>query len=70
MGVKITNNAAGTLAAGISSSATTLTVTTGQGALFPTLTGVDYCFLTLIDTSNNLEIVKCTACSTDSFTIV
>ena len=70
MGVKITNNAAGTLAAGISSSATTLTVTTGQGALFPTLTGVDYCFLTLIDTSNNLEIVKCTARSTDSFTVV
>jgi hypothetical protein len=70
MGVKITNNAAGTLAAGISNSATTLTVTSGQGALFPTLTGVDYCFLTLIDTSNNLEIVKCTARSTDSFTIV
>jgi len=70
MGVKITNNAASTLAAGITSSATTLTVTSGQGALFPTLTGTDYCFLTLIDTSNNLEIIKCTARSTDSFTIV
>jgi hypothetical protein len=70
MGVKITNNAAGTLSAGITNSATTLTVTSGQGALFPTLTGVDYCFLTLVDTSNNVEIVKCTARSTDSFTIV
>jgi len=70
MGVKITNNASATLAAGISDSATTLTVTTGQGASFPTLTGVDYCWLTLVDTSNNLEIIKCTARSTDSFTIV
>jgi len=70
MGVKITNNASATLAASISNSATTLTVTTGQGASFPTLTGVDYCWLTLVDTSNNVEVVKCTARSTDSFTIV
>ena len=70
MGVKITNNASATLAASISNSATTLTVTTGQGASFPTLTGVDYCWLTLVDTSNNVEVIKCTARSTDSFTIV
>jgi len=70
MGVKITNNAAGTLAASITNSATTLTVTSGQGALFPTLTGVDYCWLTLVDVSNNVEVIKCTARSTDSFTIV
>jgi hypothetical protein len=70
MGVKITNNASATLAASITNSATTLTVTSGQGASFPTLTGVDYCWLTLVDTSNNVEVIKCTARSTDSFTIV
>jgi len=70
MGVKITNNASATLAASITDSATTLTVTSGQGALFPTLTGADYCWLTLVDVNNNVEVTKCTARSTDSFTIV
>lgn len=69
MGIKLTNNAFGTLAAGINSSATSITLTTGQGARFPTLSAGDYFYATLIDTSNNLEIVKCTARSTDVLTI-
>jgi hypothetical protein len=70
MGIKLTNNAFATLAAGINSSATSITLTTGQGARFPTLAGGDYFYATLVDTSNNLEIVKCTARSTDVLTVV
>ncbi len=69
MGIKLANNANATLAAGINSSATSITVTTGQGARFPTLSVGDYFFATLIDTSNNLEIVKVTARSTDVLTV-
>ena len=65
-----TNNAYSTLASGITDVATTLTVTASEGARFPSPTGADYFYATLIDTSNNLEIVKCTARSTDTFTVV
>ena len=70
MGIKLTNNANATLAAGINSSATSITLTSGQGARFPTLGAGDYFYATLVDTSNNLEIVKCTARSTDVLTVV
>lgn len=70
MGIKLTNNAFATLAASINSSATSITLTTGQGARFPTLGAGDYFYATLVDTSNNLEIVKCTARSTDVLTVV
>jgi len=69
MGVKVSNNAFGTLSAGISSSDTTVTLDSGQGARFPTLGAGDYFYATLVDTSNNLEIVKVTARSTDSMTV-
>lgn len=65
-----TNNAFSTLNAGISDSATSITVASGEGALFPSPTGSDYFYATLIDTSNNLEIVKCTSRSTDVLTVV
>ena len=70
MGIKLSNNAFGTLAAGINSSATSITLTSGQGARFPTLGAGDFFYATLVDTSNNLEIVKCTARSTDVLTVV
>jgi len=70
MGLKVTNNAFGTLNAGINSSATSIVLTAGQGARFPTLSAGDYFYATLIDTSNNLEIVKVTARSTDTMTVV
>lgn len=70
MGIKFANSAFATLAAGINSSVTSITLTTGQGARFPSLAGGDYFFATLIDTSNNLEIVKCTTRSTDVLTVV
>ena len=70
MAVKFANNAYSTLAASITSSATSVTLITGEGARFPTLSGADYFYATLIDSSNNLEIVKVTARSTDVLTIV
>ena len=70
MGVKVTNNAFGTLSAGINTSDTTITLDSGQGARFPTLGAGDYFFGTIVDTSNNLEIVKVTARSSDSMTVV
>lgn len=70
MGLKVTNNAYGTLNAGITSSSTTIVLNAGEGSRFPTLSAGDYFYATLIDTTNNLEIVKVTARSTDTMTIV
>jgi len=67
---KFTNNATATLSASINSTTTTITVTSGQGALFPSLSTGDYFYATIIDSSNNIEIVKVTARSTDSLTVV
>jgi phage-related tail fiber protein len=69
MGIKVANNAFATLASGITSSATSITVASGQGARFPTLGAGDYFYATLINTSNQLEIVKCTARSADVLTV-
>ena len=68
---QFTNNAATTLASGILSGATSLTVATGTGALFPSLSGGNFFYCTLQNTAGTtVEIVKVTARSTDTFTIV
>ena len=65
-----TNNAATTLASNITNVATTLTVASGTGALFPSPTGSNYSYVTLINAAGTvLEIVKLTARSTDTLTI-
>ncbi len=69
MGVKVTNNGFGTISAGITSSATTIVLDSGQGARFPALASGDFFFGTLVDTSNNIEIIKVTARSSDSMTV-
>jgi len=70
MAMKFTNNATSTLATGINNSVTSLSVASGQGALFPTLGGSDYFYCTLANLAGTVEIVKVTARSTDTFTIV
>jgi hypothetical protein len=71
MAILFTNNAATNLASSITSIATSLTVTASTGALFPNPTGGDYFLLTLIGISGSpIEIVKVTARSTDTMTIV
>ena len=62
------NNASTTLTADITNVATSFNVT--AGALFPAATtGGDYFYCTLVDSSNNLEIIKVTNRSTNTFTI-
>lgn len=70
MAVKFTNNASATLASSITNSATSISLTSGEGALFPSLGAGEYFFATLIDSSNNLEIVKVTARTADALTVV
>jgi len=70
MGIKLTNNAVATVPSAMSSTQTSLTVTAGKGALFPILGTGDYFFATLMDVSNNFEIVKVTARTDDVMTMV
>jgi hypothetical protein len=64
------NNAATYLAFGITNTATTMQVSANAGSLFPTPTGGDYFYVSLISLSGPIiEIVKCTARSGDVFTI-
>lgn len=73
MKILASNNASTVLAAGISASATSLTVATGSGSSFPTpVSGTSYFKLTLIDaaTESINEIVHVTAVSGDTFTII
>lgn len=62
------NNATTTLTADITSVATSFNVT--SGAAFPAATtGGDYFYCTLVDSSNNIEIVKVTNRATNIFTV-
>lgn len=65
---KFKNNASSRLASGIAAGDTVLTVTTGEGALFPSLGTGDYFYATL-ESGTAIEIVKVTARATDTFTI-
>jgi hypothetical protein len=69
-----TNNAWSFLNGGITAVATSITLSTGEGARFPTPTGGDYFLLTLIGLTNGVEasweIVKVTARATDVLTVV
>jgi len=67
MAVKFTNNAATTLAAGINSSATSISVT--DGSVFPSLSSGEHFYCTFDDTTN-VEIVKVTARSSNTLTVV
>lgn len=70
MAVLVKNNAYSTLASGISNVATTINLAAGTGSRFPAAGGADYFYATLINTSNQLEVVKVTARSTDTLTVV
>lgn len=66
-----TNNAESTLASGISDSATSISVASGEGALFPTPAGGNVFLATLVRASDDaIEIVEVTARSTDTLTVV
>ena len=56
--IKFTNFAATTLASGINSVVTSLTVATGTGALFPTLVGAQYFYCVLADAATGTTSTK------------
>lgn len=64
---QLTNNASALLASGISNVATSLTVASGKGALFPA-PGANYFYATITEGAL-IENVKCTARTTDTLTI-
>lgn len=69
--IKFSNHATTTLASALASGATSLTVASGKGALFPSLTGSEYFYATIedADDASSYEVVKVTARSSDTFTI-
>jgi hypothetical protein len=69
MGIKFANNAWGVLASPLAAGDGTVTLSAGHGSRFPALSASDYFYGTLIDTANNLEVVKVTARATDTMTM-
>lgn len=63
------NNSSSLIASGIIAGDGQVTLSSGEGALFPSPTGTDYCVCTLEDVAGNLEIVHMTARSGDICTI-
>ena len=70
MPIKLANNSSGTLATAINASDTGIALTTGDGVDFPTLGSGDYFYATITSTQGTQEIVKVTARSGDSLTVV
>jgi len=70
MPAQFKNNATATLAASISSTATTIVLSSSLGNRFPSLTAGQFFFATLFDALGTYEIVKVTARTGDSLTVV
>lgn len=70
MAVLLANNASSRLAASLSATATSLSVTAGEGAKFPAVTSGNWFPVTLIKDTGVLEILRCTARSGDVLTVV
>lgn len=70
--VLFSNNAVSTLATYIDAAATSITLATGTGVLFPAITSGsgDYFYMTLLDLNGNFEIVKVTARNADVCTVL
>ena len=64
------NNATGTLASSYSSTATAITLTAGQGGLFPSPGAGEWFMATIVNNLNSIEIVKVTSRTADTFTVV
>tara|TARA_Y100000114_G_scaffold75807_1_gene69525 strand:- start:4558 stop:8025 length:3468 start_codon:yes stop_codon:yes gene_type:complete len=68
MGIKFSNLATTTLASGITNNATSITV--ADGSIFPALSSGDFFFATIDTPPNSPEIVKVTAISSNTLTVV
>jgi len=70
MAIKLKNNVVGYLATAINASDTGIALNAGDGAAFPTLGVSDYFYATLVSSGGTLEVIKVTARSGDSLTVV
>lgn len=70
MPILFKNNASATIANSLTTTTTTLVLSAGLGNSFPSPSGSNYFYGTLFDSVGNYEIVKCTARTTDTLTIV
>lgn len=68
--IKFSNNASARLSNAIDARSTTLNIPMDRMQLFPTLTTGEYFMLTVVDGNGSYEIMKCTARTTTSFTVV
>lgn len=64
------NNASSLLASAINAAVTTVTVSAGQGGLFPTISAGQVAAVTLEDVSGNIEVVYATGRTGDSLTVI
>ena len=64
------NRASATLASAITATATSITLSSGQGSMFPAPGANEAFHATIIDVNGNSEIVRCTARSGDVLTVV
>lgn len=69
MGVQLKNNVNSLIVGSLSASATSVAVTTGSGANFPSLGAGDYFYATIIASTGVFEIVKCTTRVNDVLTV-
>lgn len=69
MTIKFTNNAVSRLAAPINAGATSLSLSPGDGSKFPALSPGETFPVTVVKANGALEIMRCTARSTDVLTI-
>lgn len=67
--VLMANDAWATVSVAVLATDTTLTLTAGQGARFPSPTGGDWFYVTVFDQNGNKERCKCTARATDVLTV-
>ena len=67
----VRNNSFSTLATSVSDVSTSITLEAGQGSRFPVIAegSGDYFYVTLINVSNQFEVVKVVATATDVFTV-
>lgn len=63
------NNASGYVGASVTTGATTISLQTGNGALFPSPSGGDYFPVTFVKSDGSLEIMKCTGRAGDVLTV-
>lgn len=67
--VQFANNAVSRLAANITAAATSISLTPGEGAKFPSLSAGQYFMGTLVKSDGTVEVVKVTARSGDTLTV-